>query len=202
MLRQTRNGFPRIISPAICGPPEFRHDAIIGVVANIQQPVDFSRRFLIGGVHVWEQGLCEPMRLGIRSRPRARCRCDVNTVDLSFAVALDDGEVSAIRTENLQRIKGLGQQLVPAALGAEVDEVADRQVLVLRPHPAVPVSRLASLVLVEGGAHSRDELLKALIDGSLHHEWGAAEMFSAIPCDSTRWRDVTLQFVLYFDIVF
>ena len=31
---------------------------------------------------------------------------------------------------------------------------------------------------------------------------GAVEHCSAIPCHSMLWRDVTLQFVLYFDIVF
>jgi len=94
-------------------------------------------------------------------------------IDPSFAVALVNGEVGAVRIENLERTKGLGQQLVPAAVGAEVDKVADRQDLVLRPHPAVPVSLLASLVLVEGSAHRRNELLQALIDGALHHERGA-----------------------------
>ena len=93
-------------------------------------------------------------------------------VDPSFAVALVDGEVGAVRIENLERTKGLGQLLMPAAVGAEVDEVSDRQVLVLRPHAAFPVSLVASLVLVEGGAHRRDELLQALNDGALHHKSG------------------------------
>ena len=31
---------------------------------------------------------------------------------------------------------------------------------------------------------------------------GSVEHCSAIPCHSTLWRDVTLQFVLYFDAVF
>jgi len=140
---------------------------VIGVMANIQQPVDFPGRVHIRGVHVGKRGLCKPMRLGTRSRLRARCRCDVITVDPSFAVALVDGEVSTVRIENLARTKGLRKQLVPAAVGAEIDEVSDRQVLVLRPHPAVPFSLAASLVLVEGGAHRRDELLQALNDGTL-----------------------------------
>jgi len=142
-------------------------------MANSQQPVDFPGRVLIREVHVGERGLCKPMRLGIRSRHRARCRCDVLAVDPSFTVAFVDGEVGAVRIENLERTKGLGQQLVPAAVGAEEDEVSDRQVLVLRPHTAVPVSLVASLALVEGGAHRRDELLQALNDGALHHDGGA-----------------------------
>jgi len=91
-------------------------------VANFQQPVDFPGRILIGGIHVGERGLCKPMRLGIRFRHRARCRCDVVTVDPSFATALVDYEVGAVRIENLERAKSLGQQLVPPALRAEVDQ--------------------------------------------------------------------------------
>jgi len=173
MLRQTRNGFSRVIAQAICGPPHFRHNAVIGVMANSQKPVEFPGRVLIGGVHVGERGLHKPMRLGFRSRQRARCRCDVITVDPSFAVALVDGEVGAIRIDNLERNTGLGQQLAPTAVGAEVDEVSNRQLLVLRPHPAVPVSLVASLVLVGGGGHGRDERFQSLNDGALHYQWGA-----------------------------